>query len=374
MEALGQLTGGIAHDFNNLLHVIKNSIEIVLRRLRDLDPGVRQYLEMAIQNADRASTLIQRLLAFSRQQPLNPRPLDVNKLVSGMADLLRSALGESVGMETVLASGLWTASVDPNQLETSILNLAVNARDAMPRTGKLTIETGNAFLDEAYAARHVEVKPGQYVMISMSDTGTGMPKEVVDRAFDPFFTTKDPGRGTGLGLSQVFGFVKQSGGHVKIYSEPGSGTTVKIYLPRHTAAPLIVAKEPDPISAGSVGETILVVEDEEDVRKFTVDVLSELGYRVTSAADGQLALKELEKLGGVQLLFTDVGLPNGMDGRELTEEARRRWPDIKVLFTTGYARNAIVHHGRLDPGVELIVKPFTQSSLAAKIRKVLDAL
>jgi PAS domain S-box-containing protein len=373
MEALGQLTGGIAHDFNNLLHVIKNSIEIVLRRLRDLDPGVRQYLEMAIQNADRASTLTQRLLAFSRQQPLNPRPLDVNKLVSGMADLLRSALGESVGMETVLASGLWTASVDANQLETSILNVAVNARDAMPRTGKLTIETGNAFLDEAYAARHVEVKPGQYVMISMSDTGTGMPKEVVDRAFDPFFTTKEPGRGTGLGLSQVFGFVKQSGGHVKIYSEPGSGTTVKIYLPRHTAAPLIVPKEPDPISAGSVGETILVVEDEEDVRKFTVDVLSDLGYRVTSAADGQLALKELEKLGGVQLLFTDVGLPNGMDGRELTEEARRRWPDIKVLFTTSYARNAIVHHGRLDPGVELIVKPFTQSSLAAKIRKVLDA-
>jgi PAS domain S-box-containing protein len=372
MEALGQLTGGIAHDFNNLLHVIKNSIEIVLRRLRELDPGVRQYLEMAVQNADRASTLTQRLLAFSRQQPLNPRPLDVNKLVGGMADLLRSALGESVGIETVLASGLWAASVDANQLETSILNLAVNARDAMPRSGKLTIETGNAYLDEAYAARHVEVKPGQYVVISLSDTGTGMTKEVVDRAFDPFFTTKELGRGTGLGLSQVFGFIKQSGGHVKIYSEAGSGTTVKIHLPRHTAAPLILPKELDPISARSVGETILVVEDEEDVRKFTIDVLSELGYRVTSAADGFLALNELENLGGVQLLFTDVGLPNGMDGRELTEKARRRWPQMKVLFTTGYARNAIVHHGRLDPGVELIVKPFTQSSLAAKIRKVLD--
>ena len=373
MEALGQLTGGIAHDFNNLLHVIKNSIEIVLRRLPDLDPGVRKYLEMANQNADRASSVTQRLLAFSRQQPLNPRPLDVNKQVGGMTELLRSALGESVALETVLASGLWTASVDANQLETSVLNLAVNARDAMPRTGKLTIETGNTYLDEAYAARHIEVKPGQYVMISVSDTGTGMPKEVVDRAFDPFFTTKEPGRGTGLGLSQVFGFVKQSGGHVKIYSEPGSGTTVKIYLPRHAAAPLVLTREPDPVSATSVGETILVVEDEEDVRKFTADVLSELGYRVTSAADGLLALNELEKLGGVQLLFTDVGLPNGMNGRELAEEARRRWPLMKVLFTTGYARNAIVHHGRLDPGVELIVKPFTQSSLAAKIRKVLDA-
>jgi PAS domain S-box-containing protein len=373
MQALGQLTGGIAHDFNNFLHVIKNSIEIVLRRIRDLDPGVREYLDMAVKNADRASTLTQRLLAFSRQQPLNPGPLDVNKLVGGMADLLRSALGESVGMETVLASGLWTASVDTNQLETSILNLAVNARDAMPRGGKLTIETGNAYLDEAYAARHAEVKPGQYVMVSMSDTGTGMAKEDVDRAFDPFFTTKEPGRGTGLGLSQVFGFVKQSGGHVKIYSEPGNGTTVKIYLPRHIAAPLIIPKELDPISARSDGETILVVEDEEDVRKFTVDGLSELGYRVSSAADGHLALNELEKLGGVQLLFTDVGLPNGMDGRELAEEVRRRWPQTRVLFTTGYARNAIVHHGRLDPGVELIVKPFTQSSLAAKIRKVLAA-
>lgn len=373
MQALGQLTGGIAHDFNNLLHVIKNSIEIVLRRLPDLDLAVRQYLDMALQNSDRASTLTQRLLAFSRQQPLDPRPLDVNKQVAGMADLLRSALGEMVSLETVLASGLWTTSVDANQLETSLLNLAVNARDAMPRAGKLTIETGNAYLDEAYAARHAEVKPGQYAMVSVSDNGTGMPKEVVNRAFDPFFTTKEPGRGTGLGLSQVFGFVKQSGGHVKIYSEPGSGTTVKIYLPRHTAAALILPKEPDPILAKSGGETIFVVEDEEDVRKFTVDVLSELGYRVSSAGDGALALHELEKLGGVQLLFTDVGLPNDMDGRELAEEARRRWPQIKVLFTTGYARNAIVHHGRLDPGVELIVKPFTQSSLAAKIRKVLDA-
>ncbi len=372
MEALGQVTGGIAHDFNNLLHVIKNAVEIALRRLPGVDPGVSQYLNMATQNADRAAAITQRLLAFSRQQPLDPKPLDPNKLLSSMTALLRSALGERIALETVLASGAWTVAVDVNQLETAVLNLAVNARDAISEYGKLTIETGNAFLDESYAAAHVEVKPGQYVMIAVSDTGTGMTKDVSARAFDPFFTTKEPGQGTGLGLSQVFGFVKQSGGHVNIYSEPGQGTSVKLYLPRHAAAAAGAPEEPEPIVATTTGETILVVEDDEDVRTFTAEALRQLGYQVRVASDGHVALTVLEKHAGVSLLFTDVGLPNGMNGRQLADEARRRWPELKVLFTTGYARNAIVHHGRLDPGVELIVKPFTQSSLAARVRQVLD--
>ena len=372
MEALGQLTGGIAHDFNNLLHVIKNAVAFVRRRLPGADPDVRRYLDMATQNVDRAAGITQRLLAFSRQQPLEPKPLDSNKLLSSMTALLRSALGERIALETVLAGGIWTVAADINQLETAILNLALNARDAISEYGKLTIETGNAFLDESYAAAHVEVKAGQYVMIAVSDTGCGMTKEVAGRAFEPFFTTKEAEQGTGLGLSQVFGFVKQSGGHLKIYSELGEGTTVKLYLPRIAAAASEVAKESEPLMAITSGETILMVEDDEDVRTFTAEALTELGYQVTVAPDAHAALAVLEKLGGVSLLFTDVGLPNGINGRQLADEARQHWPDIKVLFTTGYAPNAIVHHGRLDPGVELIVKPFTQSSLAAKIRQVLD--
>ncbi len=372
MEALGQLTGGIAHDFNNLLHVIKNAVAIALRRFPGEDPEVRRYLEMATQNADRAAAVTQRLLAFSRQQPLEPKPIDPNKLLSSMTALLRSALGERIALETVLSSGIWTVSADVNQLETAIFNLALNAHDAISEYGKLTIETANGFLDESYAAAHLEVKVGQYVMIAVSDNGSGMTKEVAARAFEPFFTTKEAGQGTGLGLSQVFGFVKQSGGHVKIYSEPGQGTTVKLYLPRIAGVASEVVKEPEPLVTGTSGETILVVEDEEDVRTFTAEALTELGYQVTVAPDAHAALAVLEKLGGVSLLFTDVGLPNGINGRQLADEANRRWPDMKVLFTTGYARNAIVHHGRLDPGVELIVKPFTQSSLATKIRQVLD--
>jgi PAS domain S-box-containing protein len=372
MEALGQLTGGIAHDFNNLLHVIKNAVEFVMRRLPGADPDVRRYLDMATQNVDRAAGITQRLLAFSRQQPLEPKPIDPNKLLSSMAALLRSALGERVAMETVLSSGIWSVSADINQLETAILNLALNARDAIAEYGKLTIETGNAFLDESYAASHLEVRPGQYVMIAVSDTGCGMTKEVSAKAFEPFFTTKQAGQGTGLGLSQVFGFVKQSGGHVKIYSEPGEGTTVKLYLPRIAAAASEVANESEHLVARTSGETILIVEDDEDVRSFTAEALRELGYQVTAAPDARAALAVLENLSGVDLLFTDVGLPHGMNGRQLADETGRRWPHVKVLFTTGYARNAIVHHGRLDPGVELIVKPFTHSSLAAKVRQVLD--
>ena len=371
MDALGQLSGGIAHDFNNLLAVILNCVELLHRRLQIIDPEVRQTVDMIKRNAERAARLTQRLLAFSRRQALAPQQIDPNKLVSGMSDLLRRALGESIALETVLGSGVWLTSVDPNQLETAILNLAINSRDAMLNGGKLTIETANTFLDEAYAAAHREVTPGQYAMIAVSDTGLGMNKEVIAKAFDPFFTTKE--HGTGLGLSQVFGFIKQSGGHVKIYSESGEGTTVKLYLPRLLAAEAAEAlSDVRPVVAHSDGETILLVDDEEDVRASTAQLLRDLGYRVMVATDARTALEVMEKEPDIDLLFTDVGLPNGINGRQLADDVRGRWPAVKVLFTTGYARNAIVHHGRLDPGVELIVKPFTHSGLADKVRRVLD--
>jgi len=370
MEALGQLTGGVAHDFNNLLHVIRNALAIVQRRLRSDDADLNQYLEMAKRNTERAAATTGRLLAFSRQQPLEPKPTDLNRLISGMAELLTHTIGENVAMETVLGSGLWPVAVDRNHLETAILNLAVNARDAMSGGGKLTIETSNSFLDETYAQQHAEVRSGQYSMIAVSDTGAGMSKEVVARAFDPFFTTKESG--TGLGLSQVFGFIKQSGGHVKIYSEPGAGTTVKLYLPRLADVALQPTREVVAAAGGgAAGESILIVEDDEDVRTFTAHVLEQLGYRVRVAADGQAALRLLEESAGVDLLFTDVGLPEGMTGRQLAHEVQRRWPRVRVLYTTGYARNSIVHHGRLDAGVALITKPFTQVDLAAKVREVL---
>jgi signal transduction histidine kinase len=370
MEALGQLTGGVAHDFNNLLHVIRNALAIVQRRLRSPDADLTQYLEMAKRNTDRAASTTSRLLAFSRQQPLDPQPTDLNRLISSMAELLRHTIGEHVAMETVLGSGLWAVAVDRNQLETAILNLAVNARDAMPRSGKLTIETANTFLDEAYVQMQGDVSPGQYAMIAVSDTGSGMTPEVAMRAFDPFFTTKKAG--TGLGLSQVFGFLKQSGGHIKIYSEPEEGTTVKIYLPRLLGAAAVQARAGAAVPGTGAGESILVVEDDEDVRTFTAHVLGELGYQVAVAPDGQRALGVLEQLAGVDLLFTDVGLPEGMSGRALADEALRRWPSMRVLYTSGYARNSIVHHGRLDAGVELITKPFSRADLALKIRQVLD--
>jgi len=372
VEALGQLTGGVAHDFNNWLHVIKNAADIVQRRLRTSDPEISQYLDMIKRNTDRAAGTTSRLLAFARQQPLTPKPSDINELVAGMAELLRSTLGEHVSLEFFGGADLWAVAVDQNQLETSILNLAVNARDAMPHNGKLAIETANALLDEPYARLHADVRPGQYVMVAVSDTGIGMTNEIARRVFEPFFTTKPSGRGTGLGLSQVFGFVKQSGGHVKIYSEPGQGTTVKMYFPRLLRGNMGQAPESLASERSGCGESILVVEDNEDVRTFTAQVLGQLGYRVTVAPDGRLALSVLDQLSGVDLLFTDLGLPGGMTGRELAEEARRRWPSVKVLYTTGYARNSIVHHGRLDVGVELITKPFTESSLASKIRTVLD--
>jgi signal transduction histidine kinase/ActR/RegA family two-component response regulator len=378
MEAIGQLTGGVAHDFNNLLQVILGNLGAVQFRLDQgeaIDPDqLRRHVDAATRGGERAATLTQRLLAFSRRQPLAPKNVDVNKLVAGMSDLLHRALGESILIETVLAGGLWRISADANQIESALLNLAVNARDAMPDGGKLTIETANAHLDEAYALRHEEVRAGQYVVVAVSDAGSGMTKEVLSRAFDPFFTTKDIGKGTGLGLSQVYGFIKQSGGHTKIYSEPGDGTTVKLYLPRLPA----VSGQDDEIKApqdyptGLQEEMILVVEDEPDVRSFTVEMLRELGYGIIEAVDGQEALRLLETTPQVKLLFTDVGLPGGLNGRQLAERARQMRPRLKILYTTGYARNAIVHDGRLDPGVELLSKPFSYSALATKLRAMLE--
>jgi len=380
MEAVGQLTGGIAHDFNNLLTVITGNIDAARRHVGEAgEARVVRALGNAMIGAERAAVLTQRLLAFSRRQPLNPRPIDANKLVTGMSELLHRTLGETIAVETVLAAGLWQIEADPNQLENAIINLAVNARDAMAASdsgggGKLTIETANMHLDRDYAAQNAGALPGQYVSLCVSDTGCGMDAETLARAFEPFFTTKEVGKGTGLGLSMVYGFVKQSGGHLKIYSEEGQGTTVRIYLPRLLGGESAAEDRPDQaVPEGSREETILVCEDDDDVRAYTVEVLRELGYRVLEAHDGPSALRLLERQdGGVDLLFTDVVLPAGMTGAVLAHEARALRPGLKVLFTTGYARNAIVHHGRLDPGVELITKPFAYADLAARVRDMLD--
>ncbi|WHO38697.1 CHASE3 domain-containing protein [Sphingobium sp. AP49] len=375
MESIGQLTGGIAHDFNNMLAIVIGSLDMVRRRLTpDTDARVARGIDNATEGAQRAAQLTSRLLAFSRQQPLDPQPTDVNKLVGGMSEMLRRTIGETVRVETVLAGGLWRASIDSGQLESAILNLCVNARDAMPGGGRLTVETGNAHLDDAYATAHAEVLAGQYVMVSVTDSGTGMPAEVVERAFDPFFTTKGVGKGTGLGLSQVFGFVKQSRGHVKIYSEPGQGTVIKIYLPRHYGADMMDAPArtaPVELPRARGEEIILVVEDEERVRHMSVDSLRELGYVIVQASDGEQALAMLAIQPRIDLLFTDIVMP-GINGRILADRAREQRPDLKVLYTTGYTRNAIVHNGMLDPGVAFLAKPFTFDQLAAKVRQVLD--
>jgi PAS domain S-box-containing protein len=374
MEVIGQLTGGVAHDFNNLLMVVLGNLETMQRRL-PADHEVQRMISAAVGGASRAAQLTQRLLAFARRQPLAPEVLSPNRLVAGMSDLLRRALGESIGMETVLAARVWNTFADVNQLENALINLAVNARDAMPEGGRLLIETGNSYLDEAYCGGEGEgeVVPGEYVGIFVNDTGGGMSEEVIAKAFEPFFTTKDL-QGTGLGLSQVYGFVRQSGGHAKICSTLGEGTSVKLYFPRHRSD----VEATDPVGGetrsprAKRGETVLIVEDDPDVRDYTVDVTKELGYWVVSAADGPAALQLLEEHPELRLLFTDVGLP-GMNGRQLADEAMRRRPDIKVLFTTGYARDAIVHDGRLDPGVEVVLKPFSYSDLAVKIRRAFDS-
>jgi PAS domain S-box-containing protein len=374
MEAVGQLTGGVAHDFNNLLQVIIGNLDTIQRHLPEDQGRLRRAATQALAGARRAAALTQRLLAFARRQPLDPKPVNVNGLVTGLSDMIHRTLGETVAVETVLAAGLWQIEADANELEAAILNLAVNARDAMPEGGRLTIETSNAHIDEAYAATLPEVTPGQYVLVCVSDTGMGMDADTVGKVFEPFFTTKPVGRGTGLGLSQVYGFVKQSGGHVKIYSEVGQGTSVKIYLPRLTAAgepDEVPQDEPEP--EGGSEETILVVEDDDDVRTYSVEILRELGYRVLEAHDGLSALRLLERQTRVDLLFTDVVLPGGMTGAQVALRARELRPGLKVLFTTGYARNAIIHHGRLDKGVQLVTKPFSSADLATKVRDVLDA-
>ena len=373
MEAVGQLTGGIAHDFNNMLAVVIGSLDLLGRRLGPDDLRARRYVDAATDGAQRAASLTQRLLAFSRQQPLNPEILDANKLVPGMSELLRHSIGTDVRLETVLAAGLWRTRADRNQLENVIVNLAVNARDAMPDGGRLTIETQNTHFDERYAAENFGARAGQYVMIAVSDTGTGMSADVLGKAFDPFFTTKDIGKGTGLGLSQVYGFVKQSGGHVKIYSEPGEGTTVKIYLPRFLGEePEVTVGTAAPLPRGEHQEVILVVDDEPQVRQFSVDALTELGYRVLEADGAAEALKRIDAHPEIALLFTDIVMPD-VNGRKLAEAARQRRPDLKILYTTGYTRNAVVHNGVVDPGVELLGKPYTVEQLAAKIRAVLEA-
>jgi PAS domain S-box-containing protein len=374
IESIGQLTGGIAHDFNNMLAVVLGSLEIVKRRIGTDPDKALAGIEHAEEGAKRAAQLTSRLLAFSRQQPLAPEPVNANRLVSGMSQLMRQTIGEQIEIETVLAGGLWRTHVDASQLENAILNLCVNARDAMPDGGKLTIETHNCHLDEAYAAATPDVEAGQYVLVSVTDTGTGMPPEVIERAFDPFYTTKEVGKGTGLGLSQVFGFVKQSGGHIKIYSEIDEGTTVKLYLPRYFGkgeAKAEIASGGDSWPTAKVGETVLVVEDDAQVRKVSVQLIRDLGYEVLEATNGAEALKQLEEADRIDLVFTDIVMP-GMTGRAMADEAIKLRPDLKIVYTTGYTRNAVVHNGKLDPGTEFLAKPYSAQALAAKLRAVLD--
>ncbi len=378
MEAVGRLSGGIAHDFNNMLTVILGNIDMALRRGGEDNPRIHRLLDAARQASERAATLVQRLLAFSRQHPQEVKAVDINRLVQSMSELMRRTIGETVTVETVLAGGLWKIAVDPNQLENAILNLAVNARDAMPNGGRLTIETSNSYLDDAYVSANSDgFVAGQYVLLAVTDSGTGMSREVRERAFEPFFTTKPTGMGTGLGLSMVYGFAKQSNGHIKIYSEAGEGTAIKLYFPRlaeQRGLPDWTDERASPRPAPSArgNETILLVEDDEEVRKFATEVLREQGYNVHAAADGAGGLRLLETESNISMLFTDVVLPGGMNGRQLADEARRRRPTLKVLYATGYTRNAIIHQGRLDAEVELLTKPFTAEALARKVRQILD--
>ena len=372
MEAVGQLTGGIAHDFNNLLTTILGNLELQSDRIEDNEPA-RAFAEAATRAALRGADLTQRLLAFSRNQPLNPKSINVNQLMPNTTELMRRTLGEDIEIEMVLGGGLWNAMMDQAQLENTILNLSINSRDAMPDGGRLTIETANVRLDQEYSDTRDEVTPGQYVMVAVSDTGTGMPPEVLEKAFDPFFTTKEVGKGTGLGLSMVYGFIKQSGGHMAIYSELGDGTTVKLYLPKATEA-----DTPRPVAgrrskAMPVGdEIILVVEDDPDVRRFLATSLEMLGYNILEAEDGPQARSVLNETSRIDLLLTDVVLPRGMNGREVADAARAHHPEIKVLFTSGYTENAVIHHRKVDEGVELLSKPYTRQVLAQRVRQVLD--
>jgi signal transduction histidine kinase len=374
MQAIGQLTGGIAHDFNNLLQVILGNLEFVRAKVSD-DPKLQQRIERAAWAAQRGATLTGQLLAFARKQPLAPAAIDLSATMPDLVPLLRRTLGEQIEVRYVETAGLWPAMADPAQLESAVLNLALNARDAMPGGGRLTIELGNRVLDEAYARDNTEVTPGEYAMVAVSDIGHGMTREVVARVFEPFFTTKPDGKGTGLGLAMVFGFVKQSGGHVKIYSEPGQGTTVKIYLPRAMKAVSAVATRTSaPIDLPRGSATVLVVEDEAAVREIACAILSDLGYRVLEAADGEEGLRMFGlHAAQVDLLLTDVVLPGKVRGRDLSESIAVIRPEVKVIFMSGYTENSIVHHGRLDDGVHLIGKPFKRELLARKVAEVLGS-
>ncbi len=370
MEALGKLTGGVAHDFNNVLQVLRGNLELLESRHRH-DPWSAERLGNAVDAVERGAKLASQLLAFGRQQPLTPLIINPARHLRALDDLLRRALGEAVEIETIVAGGLWNTIVDPHQLENVILNLAINARDAMPDGGKLTLELANALLDDEYVSSVPELKAGQYVMLAVTDTGTGMSPEVMEKAFDPFFTTKPEGRGTGLGLSMAYGFVKQSGGHMKLYSEIGEGTTVRVYLPRSTG----MAVDSEPCVARGVvhgSETVLVVEDDLQVQSTVVEMLTGLGYAVLKANNAEQALAVVASGVHIDLLLTDVVMPGRVRSPEMAKRAVQMLPGLKVLFTSGYTQNAIVHGGRLDPGVELLRKPYSRHQLAAKVRQVLD--
>jgi signal transduction histidine kinase len=374
METIGQITGGVAHDFNNMLAVIMSALQLAKRRMERGQEGVEGFIDSAMDGARRAAALTSRLLAFARRQPLQPSVIDVNRVLGDMSDMLSRTLGEQVDVETVLNAGLWRVNADRNELEQAVLNICINARDAMPNGGKLTIESANTFLDEGYAAANIDVTPGQYVMVAISDTGMGMKPEVRAQAFEPFFTTKEIGAGTGLGLSHVHGFLKQSGGHVAIYSEIGVGTTIKLYLPRtHLAEQEVAARaaENPEALAGDPAIIVLVVEDDERVRLLSVAALREMRYTVLHASGGAQALEMLDAHPGIALLFTDVVMPE-MTGRQLVDTARAKHPDLKVLYTTGYTQNAIVHNGVLDADARLILKPYTLTDLAKKVRAALE--
>jgi len=375
MEAVGQLTGGVAHDFNNILTVITGTIEILGDAVKDR-PHLAQITSLISAAAARGADLTQHLLAFARRQPLQPRNTDVNALIIDAARLLRPTLGEQIEIESMLAHDSAPALIDPSQLSTAILNLALNARDAMPDGGKLTLETKNVVLDDNYASMNSDVKPGDYVMIAVSDTGTGIPADLIEKVFEPFFTTKDVGKGAGLGLSMVYGFVKQSNGHIKIYSEEGHGTTVKLYLPQAagvaSVADVLTAEAGIP-SFERGDKSILIVEDDALVREYVVTQIKSLGYKTLAASNAAEALVIINGSEHIDLLFTDVIIPGGMNGRQLATEAQVRRPDLKVLYTSGYTENAIVHHGRLDAGVLLLPKPYLSSDLARMIQTALTS-
>jgi signal transduction histidine kinase/response regulator RpfG family c-di-GMP phosphodiesterase len=366
MEAVGKLTGGVAHDFNNVLQVIGGNLQLAVQESNGNEALTRR-LTCAHEAVERGAKLASQLLAFARRQPLEPVALDISRLLRSSDDMLRRALGETIELETVVSGGLWNTLADPNHLQNVIVNLAINARDAMDGSGRLTIEAGNAMLDDEYTRHHDDLASGQYVMVAVSDTGCGMTPETLARAFEPFYTTKPEGRGTGLGLSMAYGFMKQTGGHIKLYSEPGHGTTVKLYLPRSMEDEAVrVEAANDPVTGGT--ETILVVEDDANVRATAVDMLTQLGYQVLKAVDAQSALSVLESGVHVDLLFSDVVMPGPMRSVELARRAKDMLPALEVLFTSGYTENAIVHGGRLDPGVALISKPYRRDALARKVR------